>query len=75
MALLAYETKVVENRSLKLFLNTLPVLTYLALFYDILAISNFTGDYYITLANLPALIISFTAMVNFMFFRKMAFLS
>ena len=50
-------------------------MTYLALFYDILTLNNFAGNYHVALANVPALLISIAAVINFIFFRKVAFLS
>lgn len=52
-------------KSIQLFIRTLPPLIYTALFYDILTEGDLGGHYYITLANLPALIISFVGAVNF----------
>ncbi len=75
VSLLLVESVVVWNPSLKLFFRTLPALTYLALFYDVLTEGKHVGNYYVTLANLPALIISLGATVNFLFMRRFSFLS
>ncbi len=69
------ESIIVENKSLRLFSQTLPALTYLALFYDVLTEWNHGGHYYVTLANLPVFIVSLAALANFLFLKKMAFLS
>lgn len=68
------ESLIIENKTLHLFIRTLPALTYTALFYDTLTEGDHGGHYYVTLANLPALIISLIATINFFALKKLAFL-
>lgn len=75
VSLFTSESRIIENRTIQLFLKTLPILTYTALSYDILTLNNYSGQYYITLANLPALLISLLATLNFLFFRQLSFVS
>lgn len=75
VSLLALESNIISLKSLKIFTNFLPTLTYLALFYDILTLHNIGANYHMTLANVPALLISIGAMINFTYFRKVAFLA
>jgi len=64
-----------EFKSLRIFVQSLPVLLYTALFYDILTQKNLVPEHYITLANLPALMIALLAATNFYVTQKIQFLS
>lgn len=74
-SVLVSECLIVEMKTLQLFIRTLPPLAYTALFYDILTEGDLGGHYYIALANLPALLISSTATINFIIMSRLFFLS
>ena len=63
-----------EYKPLNIFINTLPAITYLALFYDIITSGEHIGNYYITLANVPALVLSTIATINFLSLKHTYFL-
>jgi hypothetical protein len=63
-----------DYKSLNIFINTLPAITYLALFYDMITNCNFAGNYSIILVNVPALLLSITATINFLILKHTSFL-
>lgn len=70
VSILLLERVFIENKTVKLFIKTLPTLTYLALVYDILTEGRHAGAYHVMLANVPALLIAISCTTNFTLLRK-----
>lgn len=75
VAIILASNVAIKFKPLQIFINILPALMYLALFYDTLFDRGYAPEYYVKLANVPTLLMSIIGMINFLLFSKVDYFS
>lgn len=74
LSVMLAECNLIDNQTIRTFIKTLPVLTYAALFYDVLVESQLVPKYYVLFGNIPGLAACIIAAINYSLINKCEFL-